>query len=165
MMGLVIRPEKLTDSPAIAHLVETVFPTDAEARLVNQLRADGDLTISLVAEDAGVIVGHVALSRMTAPFRALGLAPVAVDEGHRRRGVAASLISASLEQARQDGWEAVFVLGDPAYYTRLGFSIEDAAAFTCAYAGPYLMVLALTDAGLPARTGEVTYARAFAALG
>lgn len=165
MTGLILRPEKAADSPAIARLVEAAFPSDDEARLVDQLRAAGDLTFSLVAEEAGVIVGHVALSQMTAPFRALGLAPVAVDEGHRRQGIAARLIRASLEAARQDGWEAVFVVGDPAYYARFGFSVEDAAEFTCAYAGPYMMVLALTDRGLPARIGEVAYAPAFAALG
>ncbi|ARS26178.1 GNAT family N-acetyltransferase [Sphingomonas sp. KC8] len=164
MADLFIRPETAVDSAAIARLLESAFPADDEARLVDRLRADGDLTISLVAELAGNIVGHVALSPMTAPFRALGLAPVAVDEDYRRRGIAARLIELSLEQARQDGWAAVFVLGDPAYYTRFGFSVADAAGFACAYAGPHMMVLALDSRGLPVRAGDIAYAPAFAAL-
>lgn len=159
-----VRPERPSDHAAIRQIHLDAFPTAAEAELVERLRRDGDAVISLAAAEDGRVVGHVMFSRMRAPFRALGLAPVAVAADRRRRGIAAALIREGLAQARAQGWEAVFVLGDPAYYRRFGFRAEDAAGFASPYAGPHFMVLALADAGLPARAGGIDYAPAFAAL-
>ena len=141
------------------------FESTAEADLVDRLRSDGDTVFSLVAHEGGAVAGFVMLSRMRAPFRALGLAPVAVRKEYRRRGMADSLIREAIRRAGEDGWEAVFVLGDPAYYERFGFRAETAAGFDCAYAGPYLMALSLDGSPLPAASGRVEYAPAFAALG
>jgi len=60
--------------------------------------------------------------------------------------------------------QLVLVLGDPAYYRRFGFDSELASGFTSRYAGPHLMAFALTHP-LPALTGQIDYAPAFAALG
>ncbi|MGZ8347915.1 MAG: GNAT family N-acetyltransferase, partial [Allosphingosinicella sp.] len=99
-MPVILRPEQPADRAAIAALVEHAFGQPDEARLITRLRADGDLILSLVADDEGTILGHVALSLMTAPFRALGLAPVAVAPGHQRQGIAAALIREALDRAR-----------------------------------------------------------------
>jgi len=53
---------------------------------VEQLHADGDVVISLAVVGDGVVVGHVMLSVMRAPFRALGLAPVSVVPARRVTG-------------------------------------------------------------------------------
>lgn len=161
--GLTIRPETGADHRAVAALLEEAFPGPDEARLVERLRADGDMMIALVAEAAGEIVGHVAFSRMSAPFRALGLAPVAVRADRRRQGIADRLIRAGIDLARAGGWQALFVLGEPGYYDRFGFSASTAARYDCVYAGPYLMALPLAP-DLPARDGAISYAPAFGAL-
>ena len=161
---MTIRPEGPCDHHALRALHRACFPTPAEAELVDRLRADEDVVISLLSSDQDKLVGYVLLSRMSAPFRALGLGPVAVAEGHRRQGVAAGLIQASILEARARGWQAIFVLGDPAYYARFGFSAELAAGFQAPYAGPYLMALALQAEGLPVLHGRVDYAPAFAGL-
>ncbi len=44
-------------------------------------------------------------------------------------------------------------------------SVGIAAAFASPYAGPYLMVLSLTEAGLPIRSGRIDYAPAFTVFG
>lgn len=151
---------------AVIHAVEAgAFPGAAEADLVDRLRADGDLIYSLVAVADGVVVGHVAFSRMRAPDRALGLAPVAVAEAHRRGGIAARLIETGLERARDDGWTCVFVLGEPAYYGRFGFDPALAAGFASPYAGPHLMGLELSRGALAVREGPLSYAAAFEGLG
>jgi putative acetyltransferase len=62
------------------------------------------------------------------------------------------------------GWDAVFVLGDPAYYGRFNYSAEAAMPFESPYAGPYFMLLPLA-LPLPAASGQARHARAFAALG
>lgn len=156
------RPEHVS---AIHRLHAEAFPDEAEAEFVDRLRADGDAVISLVACDGPRVVGHVLFSAMSAPFRALALAPVAVAQSHRRRGIAASLINEGIERARQQAWEGIFVVGDPDYYARFGFSVEAAQAFTSPYAGPYFMFLDLTQNGLAHKGGDVGYAPAFAALG
>jgi putative acetyltransferase len=158
-----VRREQPDDHAAIHALHAASFPTQAEANLVDRLRDAGDVAISLVAEDAGEIVGHVLFSPMSAPFRALGLGPLAVAEASRRQGIAARLIEAGLAEARNTGWDAVFVLGDPAYYRRFGFSVKLAAGFGSPYAGPHFMALALQGM-LSRHEGHVDYAPAFAAL-
>jgi putative acetyltransferase len=161
---MIVRLESSDDRAAVRRLHVGAFPTAVEADLVERLRADGDAVISLVAVEDGDVVGHVMLSRMTAPFRALGLAPVAVAAGRRRRGVAARLIEEGVRQARAAGWEAIFVVGEPAYYARFGFSAAVAAPFESPYAGPYLMALPLDERGLPTMSGRVDYAPAFSAI-
>jgi len=163
-IDVIIRSETANDGPPIHTLLTEAFPEPVEAPLVDRLRADGDLVYSLVAERAGRIVGYAGFSVMIAPFRALGLGPVAVAEGERRQGIAAALILEGLKMARADTWHAVFVLGSPSYYSRFGFSVDAAAGFESRYAGPYLMALGLREKGLPQSSGRVDYAPAFASV-
>ncbi|KAK9331139.1 acyl-CoA N-acyltransferase [Lipomyces starkeyi] len=157
-----IRIEVEADIAGVRKVEEASFPTKAEATLVDRLRADGSIVISLVAVENGNIVGHVVFSRMEFPRRSLGLGPVCVLASHRQRGVAAALIRRSLNLSKQEGWAIVFVLGDPTYYKRLGFDPELAQGFTSPYAGPHLMALPLQpDAS---REGLAQYAQAFALL-
>ena len=72
---MIIRDEKPIDGVAIRKLVEAAFGQKLEADLVDGLRSEGDICVSLVAEEQECIVGHVVLSKMSASFRALGLAP------------------------------------------------------------------------------------------
>jgi putative acetyltransferase len=147
--------------PAIRNVLVSAFPTALEADLVERLRQDGDLALSLAASSGGEVAGHVAFSPLTAPFRALGLGPVAVRPDKQRQGIGGRLIQTGLAHAEQAGWQAIFVLGDPAYYGRFGFSVAEARGFASPYAGPYFMVLALGRDGLPARSGDIGYAAAF----
>jgi len=162
---VLIRDEKSVDRPAIHAVVTAAFGRPDEADLVDRLREDGSLVISLVSLDAGVVVtGHVLLSRMDAPFTALGLAPLSVLPAHQRSGIGSQLVRAALQRAKELRWEAVFVLGDPQYYGRFGFDAARASGFSSPYAGPHLMVLALAGS-LPVSAGAIAYARPFASLG
>ena len=159
-----IRAVQPTDHAAIRDVLLAAFPGPDEADLVEQLRSHGAAAIELVAEDSGRIVGHILFSRVQAPMRALGLAPVAVAPDRQRGGIGSALIHAGHEVARGQGWEAIFVVGDPEYYRRFGYDAALAAGFSSPYAGPYFMALAL-DGVLPVTSGEVRHAPAFAALG
>lgn len=158
-----IRDERSRDRAAVRALVTAAFGSEDEADLIDRLRADGDAALSLVAEHGGQIVGHVLFSPMLAPFGALGMAPVSVAPSHQREGIGSRLIEAGLKRAQHEGWQGVFVVGDPQYYRRFGFSADAAQGFDCVYAGPHLMALALCG-GLPETTGEIAYAPAFAAV-
>ena len=161
---MIVRKETPADISAIYRVVSEAFGQPDEADLVDRLRTAGDGVISLVAEAEGAVVGHVLLSRMSAPFPALGLAPLSVAPPRQRGGIGSRLVRAALDRARQEGWKGVFVLGEPDYYRRFDFDPSLASGFACDYAGPHLMALAL-DGGLPVGEGRIAYAPAFAALG
>jgi len=161
---MIVRHEKATDRTSVHALVKAAFGRSDEADLVDRLREDGSVVLSLVALDDDGIVGHILLSRMDAPFTALALAPLAVRPDNQRSGIGTQLVHAALDRVRAAGCQAVFVFGDPKYYARFGFDPALARGFSSPYAGPYLMVLALTGK-LPVSAGAIAYARPFAALG
>jgi len=158
-----VRDESPDDWKAVYQVVSSAFGRLSEAELVGELREAGDSVVSLVADDDGQITGHVLLSKMDAPFPALALAPVSVIPTRQRSGIGSALIKRAVSRARDEGWAAIFVLGDPNYYKRFGFDQEAAAGFTSPYAGRHFMVLKLSPS-LPATTGVLRHAPAFAAL-
>ncbi len=164
-----VRPAEPGDEAGIRAVHVAAFPTALEADLVEALEGGGDAVVSLVADGVDGIAGHVMLSRMRVEgdgrrFRALGLGPVAVLPGHQGMGLGAALIEGALAIARATGEELVFLLGEPDYYRRFGFSAETAAPFASPYAGPYFMALALRpDMKLPA-AGSAAYPPAFSDL-
>jgi putative acetyltransferase len=97
-------------------------------------------------------------------LRALGLGPLAVIPGCQGEGVGSTLMKAAVAEARASGVEIIFLLGDPEYYGRFGFTVGAAAAFESPYAGPYFQALALVDLP-PLSSGIADYAAAFAELG
>jgi len=163
-----VRSSLATDSQAIRNLHLRAFPTSAEADLVDSLVADGDAVLSLIAEDDG-IAGHVLLSRMrvVADHRqldALGLGPISVVPERQREGIGSALIDAAVAEVRSTGTQMLFLLGEPRFYGRFGFTAAAAKPFESPYAGPYFQALALVD--LPSvRFGTAQYAPAFDALG
>lgn len=165
-MTLRIRPETGDDREAIRKVNLAAFPTAQEADLVEALHGDCASEVSLVAEDGNEIVGHVMLSRMAVEdegrrYRALGLGPVAVMPARQRQGIGSALIEDALRRAEAQGEEFVFLLGEPSYYRRFGFTAEAAAPFASPYAGPYFMAKAFVE--LPTK-GEAEYATAFGKL-
>lgn len=165
---LAIRPEAADDEAGIATLLTDAFSGTAEAELVASLRRDGELLVSLVATDGAAILGHVAAS----PFACVDpgtsvpsavLAPLAVIETHRRRGIGALLVRDLLDQLRNRNIGLVFVLGDPDYYGRFGFAPETAASMRTPFDGPHQMAIELApDAVRKAAGRRFAYAAGFA---
>lgn len=158
------RQAERADHAAIHALLEQAFENPAEAELVDALRRDGDMVLELVSETDGRIVGHIAYSTLRAPVWALALAPLSVAPPYQRRGIGAKLLRESLKRLQAKGWEAVFVLGDPDYYRRFGFSRRLAAHFDSTYAGDYFMALELAKDCLTRKRGALRHASAFAQL-
>jgi putative acetyltransferase len=157
---MIVRDEEARDRLAVRAVNEAAFARSAEADLTERLHREGACVFSLVAVEGDAVVGHVMFSRMMAPFRALGLGPIAVLPARQGSGIASSLIREGLARARATGWEGVFVLGAPLFYQRFGFDPALARGFTSPFAGAHLMVLAL-GAALPATSGVIDYAPAF----
>ncbi|MGE4048389.1 MAG: GNAT family N-acetyltransferase [Acetobacteraceae bacterium] len=158
-----IRHEHPGDQTVIAAIHRTALGED-EAALVDALRQTKDAAMSLVAERCHTVVGHLLFSRLRAPMRALALAPLSVLPDYQRQGIGSDLVKTGLDQAVKDGWEAVFVLGEPAFYARFGFDLEAARAFCCPYSGGGFMVLQLGSKPLPT-SGEIIYPSPFRMFG
>jgi len=164
-----IRREVESDAAAIESLVELAFH-DAPHRdgteqfVVNALRRAGALTLSLVAEDGGVLVGHVALSPVRISDGSqgwYGLGPVAVAPACQRRGIGAQLIERALRELCALGASGCVVLGDPAYYGRFGFRANPSLVLP-EVPPEYFQVVAFLET-MPA--GTVEYHAAFGATG
>jgi putative acetyltransferase len=104
---------------------------------VDALRSAGRLTDSLVADDAGRIVGHIAFSPVTVESvgGGVGLAPVAVLPECQRNGVGSQLVREGLRRAKEAGAAFAVVLGEPAYYSRFGFGPASRWGLSDGYGG------------------------------
>ena len=128
-----IRPEQQGDETAISQLTTRAFDdaphaSGTEAAIVEQLRADGDLTISLVVSDGDRLIGHIAFSPVTIIRTAndrddgwFGLGPVSVLPGRQGEGVGSALVREGLKRLEAKGAKGCVLLGDPAFYARFGF--------------------------------------------
>lgn len=166
MAVMLIREETSADIDAIRAVNRAAFVRPNEGRLVDLLRSDGLITVSLVAvaEDrvvGSVVFSHLPISTPTGAIDAVALAPVAVVPQHQRRGVGTALIKGGLRICKERGRAAAFVLGDPSYYARFGFLTEPAKSIASKYSGPAWQVLELTEGALHAVAGSVTYPAAF----
>lgn len=158
------RPGRPEDEPGILTVQRRAFGQDAEANLVEKLLSDKTETISMVAELDGRIIGHILLSAVGGPERSLALAPLGVDPDWRDFLIGTELTRSAISVAREQGWLSVFVLGDPVYYGRFGFTSALADCVTSPWQGPNLMALELVPGGLFGYEGELRYADAFHAL-
>lgn len=165
MSAITIRPEQVGEEAQIAAITGAAFAEvehsdGSEVGIIERLRADSDLTLSLVAEDGGRIVGHVAISPVAISDGSghwYGLGPISVLPELQRVGVGVRLMRGAIDRMRQQGARGIVLLGDPTYYARFGFEHDPQLA----YPGPppeYFQRLVLAG---DAPRGVVTYAPAF----
>ena len=106
---MIIRKERADDVPRIHQLTRDAFlnapHTDhTEQFIVDALRSAGALSISLVAERAGEVLGHVAVSPVTISDGAtgwFGLGPVSVAPAEQGAGIGSALMQAALAELKQ----------------------------------------------------------------
>lgn len=165
--GVIIRPEGPGDRSAIRRVHVTAFAGTIEADIVERLHADGLVVVSLVAERAGAILGHVLFSRLPVETDkgirgALALAPMAVIPEEQRQGTGTALVRAGLARCRDLGEALVVVLGHPEYYPRFGFSAALGARLHASFGGDAFMALELTAGAIRDFSGgTVRYPAAF----
>ncbi|WP_029029351.1 GNAT family N-acetyltransferase [Salinarimonas rosea] len=163
---MIIRPETPSDAGTIGTITTDAFAraphaSGTEAAIVERLRRAGALTLSLVAEEDGTVVGHVGFSEVRVDGRDVGwlaLGPIAVRPDRQGRGIGAALVREGLARVRAAGARGVVLVGDPAYYGRFGFDADPRLAMPGV---PARYVLALSFAG-PPPAGTLAHHEAFA---
>ncbi|MGB3288226.1 MAG: N-acetyltransferase [Burkholderiaceae bacterium] len=132
-MSIQLRHETPDDVAAIEAVTVAAFAdaphaSHIEQCIVRALRAANELTLSIVAEKHGQVVGHVALSAVTITDEHgqkaagwYGLGPISVLPQMQGQGIGSRLMEQALSELRAMRAEGCVLLGDPAYYARFGF--------------------------------------------
>jgi putative acetyltransferase len=131
-MKIEIRNETPADVAAVAAVTVAAFlhalhTSHSEQFIVEALREAGQLTVSLVADAEGVVVGHVAISPISISDGGsgwYGLGPISVAPEYQRRGIGSRLMREALRALREHGAAGCVVLGEPRYYGRFGFRVD-----------------------------------------
>lgn len=125
---LYVRGEKQADYADIFEINRLAFGREDEGILINDIRKTRsyEFGFSLVAVKEDKILGHALFSKgfithRGRRFKCLVLGPIAVLPEHQRRGIGKALVNEGLERAKEVGFGAVVVVGDPVYYGQFGF--------------------------------------------
>jgi putative acetyltransferase len=169
---MIIREATPADRAAVLEVHALAFGQEEESLLVDALLVDPSAqpVLSLIAEDQERIVGHVLFTNVKLvgpdiPPTASILAPLAVVPSVQGSGIGRELIERGCELLSQRRVGLVFVLGDPNYYTKRGFT----AALPYGLEAPYeihpenaWMVRALDEGALKHTQGKASCAYALA---
>jgi putative acetyltransferase len=125
----VIRDETESDVEAITEVTVAAFKTleishQTEHFIIQALRAAAALTVSLVAELDGRVIGHAAFSPVTISDGTpdwYGLGPVSVLPDYQRQGIGKALIREGLRRLKDLNAQGCCVVGHPDYYRKFGF--------------------------------------------
>lgn len=169
---ITIRPETPADHVAVYEVNRRAFGQAAEADLVERLRREASPYVSLVAEAGEQVVGHIFFSPVEVEsgdrsLTVMGLAPMAITPEWQRQDIGSRLVREGLRVCRQQGVQAVVVLGHPEYYPRFGFQPAEGFGLQSEYDVPAeaFMAMELEPGALEGVRGVVRYHVAFAAVG
>jgi putative acetyltransferase len=126
---MIIRSETPEDITAISEVTIAAFSdhpisNHTEQFIINALRYANVLTISLVAEIDGKIVGHIAFSPIKISDGSTdwyGLGPVSVLPELQKQGIGTALILKGISMLKEIGGQGCALVGDHKYYKRFGF--------------------------------------------
>jgi len=114
---------------------------EGEIKLVHDLRKSDAFAGEFVLKDDEILVGHILFSWLKAPEKCLSLAPLSILPSHQNRSLGTKLCQyalSRLEEALKP--TASFVLGEPDYYQRFGYSLQAADRFSIPYPKSHFMV-------------------------
>ena len=166
MSAFHIRAEESVDRDAIYAVTDAAFAgiehsDGSEKDLVDKLRSAKALSLSLVAEADGEVIGHIAASEVLIGGGTqgwFGIGPVSVRPDKQQQGVGIALMGSAMDQFRAEGASGIVLLGDPEYYRRFGFETVPGLIYPHAPA-EYFMAVCLNALEFP--QGIVEYHSAF----
>ena len=155
-----IREERPDDIPAIRGVNNRAFGQTQEANLVDALRSNGAVLLSLVAALDGQVVGHILYSPASiGDVGGSALGPLAVLPPHQRRGIGSKLVEAGNQYMKDAGWPFIIVLGHSHFYPRFGFKPASTRGIRCEWDVPdnVFMLLVLDEQTMPNVFGVAKY--------
>ncbi len=166
---IIIRGETAADRRAITEVTVAAFRTleissQTEQFIIEALRAANALTLSLVAEVDGRVVGHIAFSPVSISDGSLhwyGLGPVSVLPEFQRKGIGTALVQEGLTRLKALNAKGCCLVGHPHYYRKFGF--ENVAGLVLEGVPPEVFFALSFDGRFP--RGNVTFHEAFTATG
>ncbi|MDK9555987.1 N-acetyltransferase [Marinobacter sp. M216] len=164
-----VRNETSVDVSAISEVTIAAFNTleisnHTEQFIIEALRADNALTVSLVAEMDGRVIGHIAFSPVTISDGTpgwYGLGPVSVSPEYQRQGIGKALIRQGLAQLREMHARGCCLVGHPEYYRKFGF--DNVPELVHEGVPPEVFLAMSFDGNIP--QGTVTFHEGFKADG
>lgn len=167
-MIIEVRDEKNGDLGAIRDLNSRAFGQEQEANIVDALRSNGAIRLSLVAIADGCLVGHIMYSPITIDGNVTGaaLGPMAVLPEYQRKGIGSELVKRGTVRLKQDGCPFIIVIGHAEYYPRFGFKPASAHRIKCEWEVPdnVFMVLILDEAKMLGVSGLAKYRDEFSTV-
>jgi putative acetyltransferase len=126
---IIIRSERDADAGAITEVTIAAFNTleissHTEQLIIEALRLANALTLSLVAEVDGRVIGHIAFSPVTISDGTqdwYGLGPVSVLPEYQQQGIGKALIWEGLSRLKAMNARGCCLVGHPDYYIKFGF--------------------------------------------
>ena len=167
--NIIIRTERESDVDAITDVTIAAFETleisnKTEQFIIMVLRAAGSLTVSLVAELNGRVIGHIAFSPVTisgGTANWYGLGPVSVHPDFQRTGIGKALIREGLSRLKDLGARGCCLVGHPEYYGQFGFENPEGLSYEGAPQDAFFVLS--FDGHLP--RGHVVFHGGFEATG
>jgi putative acetyltransferase len=162
-----IRTEQPDDIDAIREVNRQAFGQEQEGRIVDALRDNGGVLLSLVAVANGIVVGHIMFSPLSVGTAiGAGLAPMAVVPGRQRQGIGSRLVERGLDRLRDEGCPFVVVIGHPGFYPRFGFRPAAEYGVTCEWdvPGEAFMAIVLEPESAASPAGLAKYRPEFSTI-
>ena len=123
-LSLTILAETANDAQAVERLLERTFGPGRFVLSAYRIREHVDhlLDLSFTAWIGTLLVGSVRQLPITVGnVKALLLGPLTVEPPFRKHGVGRLLLERALRDAKAKGHRLVLLVGDEAYYSRVGF--------------------------------------------
>lgn len=164
---MTIRPETTADFASIRHVTKQAFGRPLEADIIDALRGNDRVILSLVAIHENQVAGHILFFPMSIQGEqlhpAIGLGPMAVLPQYQKQGLGSALILEGLKQLQQQQHSGVIVLGHAEFYPRFGFVPASSYGIKTDYDVPddVFMAHELHPGALAGKSGTVIYSEEF----
>jgi putative acetyltransferase len=162
-----VRPEESGEIAAIRDVNRRAFGQEQEANIIDALRRNGGVLLSLVAASHGRIVGHILYSPVVVgEVAAAALGPMSVVPECQRHGIGTKLVELGNAHLAKSGCPLILVVGHPEFYARFGFRPARRYGIKCEWDVPddVFMALPLDATQIPRAIGTAAYRREFSSL-
>jgi putative acetyltransferase len=168
---VIIREERPEDIDTIRVVNQKAFGQPQEGTIVDALRKNNGVLLSLVATINNSVVGHILYSPVSIETdgktcNGAGLGPMAVLPEHQRHGIGSKMVDAGNQKLKEAGCPFIVVVGHPEFYTRFGFKTASRYGIQCEWDVPdnVFMVLIIDQANMEKISGLAKYREEFSTV-